>query len=451
MSKQIQHPTWRPSRMTVTIDGRTHEVDSHDYDDQIKKLANQISLAQAPATPVPQTQPIVPATPAPAPPYKQVWKQDGTVISDDVRTVIVHAPNLTLTRYGANTVFLQDIDTGEVVYGTYGTWTCLNETLPVPMWGNTQPVFHVEAEFIYANATKGTLLRIGANPNNTVADFIIIANYDGTVQTTAKWYLNCGSNAVTMPAPAGNTKTKIKVEFDGSNPGTGIAQWLVGVATNGGGFVQQTLTVVNNNNQSIVPQAMRMTWGGDYIVPTTFANTDVNPFDGVIGFRRGYTTITHSLITEPPYTSQVFLYDPQVGVRCADYIEGGTVTLTQAMSGNPQTATITPYMLTTNSYITATFAAIPTGLADLGCISRTPGFPGSFSITTNPQGGVVANLNCDYAVHTPNVVWLENLCSDEKRYHLYRAPLGSGALPAVVKTFFRSFGGMTTPEPFINI
>jgi hypothetical protein len=331
----------------------------------------------------------------------------------------------------------------------FGGWTSLNEIQSVPLWGNAVHQFRLEAVFVYANFTRGTFFRVSANPTNLTSDFIIEANSNGTSQDLTKWCLKMGTvNQVTFPAPSAGTAHMLIIEFDGTNAGTGAAQWLVSVDGN-----LQTLTNVSNNNAGLVTQAFRITFGSDYSDPTSLGSFPPMTFDGVIGVRRGFIATTGDLTIEPLYNTMVFWYDPRAVIG-SEFVENGFCQLTQSGSTGPLSGNTTCYMFSSNSTILYNPQAIQiVGGTGFVTVATTNGFPGTLTFGTSPIGGPLSSLRVNFIVTTPNVARMVNLAfPDEQRYYLFHIPFGNlSPLPSTPFAWVRTLDGSTAPELFSRI
>ncbi|MDE2019135.1 MAG: hypothetical protein KGJ13_02180 [Patescibacteria group bacterium] len=458
------HFTWKEVRDGHTPRGAT------DMNDQIKKLVGQLNdkfdKLEQPAS-------VQAATPTPAPivtnnttikenPFKQAWYKFRALLNNDVRQVYVDSP-LTLTplgEYGVELGISVSQNKSSFLPATFGGWTCLNEVMPVPLWGNAETKFRLEMRFAYAGGSRSIVFRFSPNPNNTDgSDFVIEANSDGTSTNAALWCLKCTNvNEVTMPAPPINTLCCLYVEFDATNPGTGKAQWLVGLDT-GNGAVAQTLTNVNNGGVATIPQAMRLTFGANYSTPSFGTSTQgvfpPLPFDGVICERRGFIDTTGSFTTEPSYTKTRFWYDP-AHTRGSTFVESVPCTLSQGSSGQKLIGSCYTYILTGNSgvYIYPDTVQNLSGLTQIGYVP-TYGFPGTLLISSvQPISMPLPHYNVTALVVTPNLAILKNLAyPEEDRYALFNIPAGNAnplVYPQPTESQMHTLKGITTVEQFIG-
>lgn len=446
-------------------------VDSHN--NQIERLVNDMNdnfeellgkLGQAPSVAKPaQSQPFIPPPSSTQVdnPFTQQYDQNGVVILRDTREVNIMAP-LVARRTGVHKVDItlsqQFSENAVYIPAMFGGWTCLNEVMPIPLWGSSLHKIRVEFRFSYLNSTRGIVFRVSPNPNNIdAADFVIESSSNGSATDTTVWCLKMkGLNEVTVPAPVKNAIHQFIAEFDGTNVGVGTAQWKIWIDGS-----LQTATNLSANNVGTVPQAFRLTWESNYSNPTfgTSATGSAPPliFDGVISECRVFTDITGVYSTEPAYSACVGDWRTSDMVQ-ATYTDTGVITMHQSSSGQPLSGSANIYICTGNS-IPLLYPSVAPNLSGLVPITipvggLAHGFPGTLSIQTTAISQPIPTYNVYYAVITPNVARIKNKAfPDEDRYDLFHIPVSNSnplGYPPFSWSPIHTLRGISAPEPFIG-
>lgn len=401
-----------------------------------------------------------------ATPKAQRWFAGDLLLDPDVTDVHV-LPTLWAQRRAPGVIAFGNrvLSRANFVPASSGGWTTLNEVMPIPLWASGLQKLRLELRFNYIKGSRSTVCRISPNPTNIDgSDFMLEACSNGTTTDQTTWCLKRGAvgsgNVVKFQAPPAGIPVVLVIEFDGTNAGTGKAQWLVGMDV-GAGMTPVALTNVTANNVGVIPQAFRFTWGSNYGDPTfgtgSTGSFPALPFSGVIAERRCFIGTSGSIFKEPPYTTCVGDWRVQNMVQ-ATYVDISTIQMTQSHSGQPLGGRGYIYACTGNS-IVGLYPCVAPNLGGLVEITipiggLAHGFPGTLNIQTTPISQPVPTWNVQVTVTTPNVARIKNLAfPNDDRYDLFNIPFGNSNplfYPPPITSPVHNLLGVTNPEFFIG-